>query len=344
MDTSYRILQVTPFFPPDRGGIANHASNLCSKLTLLGHRVSVVSPKRWGINISLESNDQTVFRLPSFYLPGWPYPTLRSVSVPLDFGRKLDSIIRTGKFDIIHAHGHHYPITWMAIASASKYDLPCVLTLHGMFALNPTVFGGKTMLETLFNKYAFTKILAKVNAVIGLTRQVTEYAMAFGERSTKYSTIPNGVDTDKYKENLKRKKAFRKKYNLDENNIVILFCGRFERVKGAMEFATAISNIVNKTPTGLQIVMVGEGSLESKLKSIVDGLHQIQVLSWRPAEEIHELYIASDIFVIPSRFEALPIAMIEAMNAGLHVIYTAVGGIPDVLENCAKNNDQEFVS
>jgi glycosyltransferase involved in cell wall biosynthesis len=246
----------------------------------------------------------------------------------------LDSIVRTGKFDIIHAHGHHYPITWRAIASAAKYDIPSVLTLHGMYALNPAVFGGKTKLETLFNKYIFTRILSKATSVIGLTKQITEYARQYGGGSTTYYTIANGVDTTAYIENLKRKKEYRKKYDISEDNIVILFSGRFEHVKGILEFANAVKSIVKDVPK-LRIVIVGEGTLESRVKSILGGLDQTQVLSWRPSEEIHELYIASDIFVIPSRFEALPIAIIEAMNAGLHIVYTPVGGIPDILEKYA---------
>ncbi len=59
---------------------------------------------------------------------------------------------------------------------------------------------------------------------------------------------------------------------------------------------------------------------------------QWDLFDWQPQEQIHELYIASDIFVLPSRFEALPLTIIEAMNAGLHIVYTPVGGVPEILE------------
>jgi glycosyltransferase involved in cell wall biosynthesis len=247
----------------------------------------------------------------------------------------LDSIIRIGKFDIIHAHGHHYPSTWRAIASAAKYDIPSVLTLHGMYALNPGVLGGKTRLEMLFNKYVFKGILNKTTSVIGLTKQITKYAMELGGASTSYYTIANGVNTATYSENLKRKKEYRAKYNIPADNIVILFSGRFEHVKGVLEFANAVRNIVNTQGFKLQIFLVGAGTLEEDVRSILHGLDQAHVLSWQPIEKLHEIYIASDIFVIPSKFEALPITIIEAMNAGLHIVYTPVGGIPDILEEYA---------
>jgi glycosyltransferase involved in cell wall biosynthesis len=204
-----------------------------------------------------------------------------------------------------------------------------------MYALNPGVLGGKTKLEMLFNKYIFTRILTRVTSVIGLTKQITEYAMEFGGGSTNYYTIANGVDTATYSENLKRKKEYRAKYNIATDSIVLLFRGRFEHVKGILEFASAVKSIIKKKSPKLQVFLVGGGALEEEVRSILHGLDQAHVLSWQPIEELHELYIASDIFAIPSKFEALPITIIEAMNAGLHIVYTPVGGVPDILEKYA---------
>src|SRR5215469_13025388 len=134
VQSNHNILHVTPFFPPDKGGIANHVSNLCLQLSKQGNNdIFVVAPRHIHSKSELaaeEGIEHAAIRIHSFYLLGWPYPTLRSVSIPLDFGFKIDSIIRKGSFDIIHAHGHHYPISWIAINSAHKHSIPCVLTLH----------------------------------------------------------------------------------------------------------------------------------------------------------------------------------------------------------------------
>jgi len=329
MSKTHKILSVTPFFPPDVGGIANHVVNLNNNLTRLNNKISIITPKHIGHKIS-ESNEyfKQVFRINSIYFPGWPYQTLRSVSIPIDLGLKISSIIQNGDFDIIHVHGHHYPISWLALNSAHKYDVPSVLTLHGMYALNPNVLGGKSLIEDCFNKYIFRKILSKTRAVIGLTGQITNYAKQFSEYS-KYFTIPNGVNTVLYKENMRRKSEYRQKYQIQQDSTVILFCGRFEKVKGVVEFAKAAKNIVKNN--GIEVVIAGGGSLEPYLLSILNNIDGIHLLKWQPSETIHELYIASDIFVIPSNFEALPLTIIEAMNAGLHIVYTPVGGIPDIL-------------
>src|SRR2546426_4368219 len=141
--SKYKILSITPFFPPDTGGISNHVINLNSNLVMEGHSVSIITPKRTGIKIpNVAGGFKQVFRINSVFLLGWPYPTLRSVSIPLDFGRKIDAVIRSENFDVVHVHGHHYPISWMALKSARKHRVPSVLTLHGMYALNPNVLGG----------------------------------------------------------------------------------------------------------------------------------------------------------------------------------------------------------
>lgn len=324
------VLSVTTFFPPTKGGIANHVFHVTKNLSEIGNPLSLITTKFNGRIPPYSEHFKNIYQLKSFFLPGWPYPTLRSFGIPKDFGSKIKSIIRNGDFDVVHVHGHHYPFSWLAVKWAKKYEIPVVLTLHGMYALNPNVIGGKTNIEKFLNKYFFKKIFSNINGVIGLTEQITNYSKIFTAPPTRYYTIPNGVDVPIYKENLKRKNEYREIYGLNKNSIVILFRGRFEHVKGILEFAKAAKKIVKNDK--IEIVILGGGTLETSLKTIIVGNNRIHLFDWQPYEKIHELYIASDVFVIPSRFEALPIALMEAMNAGLHIVYTSVGGVSDILE------------
>ncbi len=340
---NYKILTVTPHLPPDSGGIANHVFNLNINLVKLGNKVSVIAPKRITEQITeLEQNFDQVFRLSSIYFPGWPYPTMRSMSIPFLMGNEIQTIIKNGNFDIIHVHGHHYPISWIAIKAAHKFGIPCVLTMHGMYGLNPNVIDGRTKIEDLFNKYYFTKILSKTTAVIGTTEIVINYAKKFGKDSIKYFKISNGVNTLQFKENLKRKEEYRHKYNIDNDKLVILFRGRFEQVKGVIEFAKAAKKITKNK--NIEIILLGGGSLESSVKEILDGIERVHMLGWQPLEQIHELYIASDIFVMPSRLEAQGITVIEAMQAGLHIVYSPIGGIPETVKGYSAKTQLNEVS
>lgn len=328
------MLHVTPFYPPDKGGIAIHVSNICSILSSRGNEIHIAAARRWGRRINLAVEGDSLFSIPCFHLPGWPYPTLRSIGVPADLGRSLSELIKTGSFEIIHVHGHHYPLTWLAINSARESKIPVVLTMHGMYALRPDILGGKSRLEDAFNKLVFRRILDRSTAVIGLTNQITAYARNISNRPM-FVTIPNGVYSEIFRKNLERKFEYRNAYGIDDRALTILFIGRFEHVKGIIEIATAVKTLIQKKEKNIEVIIVGTGSLENELRSILNGIDHVRLLPWQPYEKLHELYIASDIFLLPSKFEGLPITVLEAMNAGLHIIYTPVGGVPEVLDGYA---------
>jgi glycosyltransferase involved in cell wall biosynthesis len=272
----------------------------------------------------------------SIYFPGWPYSTLRNFSVPVDLGLRINSIIKNSHFDIVHVHGHHYPISWIAIRSAYSHKIPTVLSLHGTYALNPKTYGGKSSLEDLFNKFVFRSILSKCNLVIGGTRQIIEYAKKYSVPSNRFMMIPNGVNTNNYVTNLTRKKEYRSKYHIDQDRIVILFVGRFDESKGALDFAKAARLLLKLYSGKFEVVIVGKGKLEPEIRSCLNGLDDSNIIGWQPANKIHEIYIASDIYVLPSKFEGLPLSIIEAMNANLHIIYSNVGGVGDILQGYSK--------
>ena len=322
---------VSTFFPPEMGGLAIHLLNLTRKLSELGHNISIIIPKQsYDKTSKYYEHFNNVYTLSSFFLPGWPYPTLKSVGIPKHFGSEINSIIQNGEFDIVHVHGHHFPFSWFAVKSAKKYGIPSVLTLHGMYALNSSSLGGKSMIEDFLNKYFFKKIFSNVDAIIGLTEQGTRYAQIFCNKSQAYFTIPNGVDIQLYEQNMNKKDEYRRNYKISPHSIVILFSGRLEQVKGILEFAEAAQKLVMNDR--IEVIIIGKGSLEIDLKKIVAGNDRIHFLGIKPVDEVYELYLASDILVLPSRFESLPLSVVEALNAGLHIAYSPVGGLVEVLK------------
>ena len=98
----------------------------------------------------------------------------------------------------------------------------------------------------------------------------------------KYFTIPAGVNTNVYKENIMKKNEYRIKYNLHHDSIVILFRGRFEHVKGIIEFANAVKNIIKYNNKKVEIVLVGEGSLDYYVQSILHDIDGVHLLKWQP--------------------------------------------------------------
>lgn len=333
------ILHVTPFYPPSIGGISNLVYNMCKQLNRLDLEIHVITSRNiMNHNYYKERETHKITEIDSIYLPGWPYSTLRNFSFPADLGFKLNSIIKPEIFDIVHVHGHHYPLCWIALHAAHKKNIPTVLSLHGTYALNPTRLGGKSSIEDLFNQYIFKNILLKSNLVIGGTNQIIEYARKYSSPYNKFRIIPNGVDLNRYRKNLGMKKQYREKFKISQTKIVVLYVGRFDESKGAANFARAAEILLRNHDNKFEVIMVGQGKLECEIRSITQGIKGIRILGWQSAENIHEIYIASDIYVLPSKFEALPLTVLEAMAADLHIIYSNVGGVNEILQGYSKKN------
>lgn len=325
---------ITTFFPPHVGGIEYHVLNLSKHLANKGHRITILTsllPKiKLGSHKMLDGIE--IVRIKTFFLPRWPYRSLSSVGVAFNAEKTMVGLVKEKDVDVIHAHGHHYPLTWSAINIAHKLSLPSVLTLHGMYALNPTNLLARAM-EEIFNLTVFRRELKKANAVIGLTPTITDFARRYGSSSNTYFTIPNGVDIEVFQENSKNKQYFREKYGVPERKVVILFRGRFSSVKGVLELAEA-ARVLAKKYNEMFFLFVGDGPLCVKLKQTLKSIKaSSKIIGWTPVSEIPELYIASDIYVLPSKWEALPITLIEAMTSFLHIVAMPVGGIPDVIAN-----------
>ncbi len=110
---------------------------------------------------------------------------------------------------------------------------------------------------------------------------------------------------------------------------VITFVGRLADQKNPLGLLEAFTHLSHGT-----LVMVGEGPLRRKVEHVVrrSALDQcVRLIDPRP--DIPDLLAASDIFVLPSRWEGLPLAIIEAMMAGLPVVATRVGGVPELVED-----------
>lgn len=318
-----QILFVTPFYPPDIGGIANHVSNLAKRLAKR-HDVNVVT---CGSKCRFKKKDALgIFELLSVSPPPYPYQTLSNFRMPFPHFI-LTRTLKSLEFDILHGHGHHYPVTWIALKKC-KLE-PSVLTMHGMYSLAPRDTYAKAF-EEVFNRTIFRSVLRTTSAVIGLTPTIVEYAKKYAENSIQSYSIPNGVDVDLYLNNLRKKTVFRMKFDLPQDKTIIAFVGRFVSGKGILEMVEASRHILKKRED-VFFLFVGDGPFKEYIRVAFSGLKNTKIIGWVPIEIIHEVYIASDILVLPSKWEALPITVIEAMAAQLHIITTPVGGIPDTL-------------
>jgi len=155
--------------------------------------------------------------------------------------------------------------------------------------------------------------------------------------------LHNGVDIDSFNPDIEVE-DIKKKYEL-EGKITVLFVGRLAKIKGVEYLLKALDLMVNEFGyNNMLFVLVGSPEFHAVDKSITIEEMLGFVRRYRlekniiftgslPMEEVRMLYVAADIFVLPSLGEGDPLVVPEAMASGKPIIGTKVGGIPQKIRD-----------
>jgi glycosyltransferase involved in cell wall biosynthesis len=324
---------VSTFYPPHIGGIEYHVENLSRELVKRGHHITILTSALSGLpSTALSHEGIEIIRVKGYFPLRRIYQPVSNQCFILNVSDTIHEVIKKKQIDIVHAHGHHYYLTWRTISASKKFGIPAILTLHGLDALNRCNTVARIG-EEIFNRTIFKRELNNLSALIGLTPHITDYAKKYGFVSKNCFSIPNGVNYALFNANIENKIIYRKKHGIGLDKTVILFRGRFSQIKGVCELAEAAKEVVRENNQAF-FVFVGGGPLVSELTKALKTIKaNSKILDWTPENVIHELYIASNIFILPSKSEALPLTILEAMAAQMNIIATPVGGIPEILRN-----------
>jgi glycosyltransferase involved in cell wall biosynthesis len=149
--------------------------------------------------------------------------------------------------------------------------------------------------------------------------------------ATRYVTIYNGIPPLELPPRDAARAALRAELGLPATAVLSLTTGRLHPVKGHADVIPAVAPLVEQWPQ-LHFVWAGEGEqrplLEAKLATHNLTSH-IHLLGNRA--DVPHLLAASDLFLMPSQWEGISVAILEAMAAGLPVVATAVGGTPELV-------------
>jgi glycosyltransferase involved in cell wall biosynthesis len=143
--------------------------------------------------------------------------------------------------------------------------------------------------------------------------------------------IHNGVDASRF-ESLGAREDVRSSLVLADEDFVWLTIGRLAEQKAYPNLIRAFSTVLEEVPTS-KLLVVGRGPLRAELESLVraSGLQaSISFLGFR--RDVPSVLSAADAFVMASRYEGMPNAIMEAMASGLPVVATDVGGVPDLIQ------------
>lgn len=224
---------------------------------------------------------------------------------------KLIFIILKEKPDVIHTH--RYSLMYTLIPSIILGVKVKVHTIHSVANKEVPKFG--QFIYKLAFKY-FDVIPVSLTSRINVS--VKELY------SIDSQVILNGINLEKYK--------VKKDYSLNET-IKFVHIGRFNDVKNHNLLIDAF-NIMQNGFMNMELHLFGDGDLFNSIKEKVNKLNlEKKVYFYGIRDDIPSLLSSFDVFVLTSKWEGLPLTIIEAMSSGLPIIASEVGGIPDIVKN-----------
>lgn len=304
------IAMVTALYPPSIGGIQSHTQHLARKLVRRGLEVHVVTRELPGAPRSEVTDGVHVHRTGT--------GTLTFVAGAL---HKLHAL--RSRFDVLHAHQLLSPAT-VAIA--------CRLFSDKRILLNPHASGDVGDVQSLRRHGFLGEVrlaLARraADAFIAISQPIRAELEAAGVPPAAIRDVRNGVDVDGFRPAQEGERAaLRRALGLPEGPLVVS-AGRIAREKGVDVLVAAWPQVVRSVPAA-RLCIAGDGAERAALSQALP-----EALWLGGVADVGPYLRAADAFVLPSRTEGMPVALLEAMACGLPCVATAVGGTVEVIED-----------
>ena len=147
--------------------------------------------------------------------------------------------------------------------------------------------------------------------------------------------IPNGIAVERFVRagSIEGRSEWRRKAGISDDRILFLCAARFFEQKNHRMLLNAFAAVARQIPTAL-LLLAGDGGLQPELEQLTGQLNisdQVRFLGRR--EDMPEVLAAADVFTLASHWEGNPLSVMEAMAAGLPVVATSVGGVPELVEH-----------
>lgn len=223
--------------------------------------------------------------------------------------------LQAARPDIVHTHGYHADVLFRPVAQ--RLGLPVVATVHGF-----TIGGLKNQLFEWLQR----RSLRHMDAAVAVSRPLADRLARSGVPTPPLLVIPNAYRAPG---SFLEQHEARQQLGLSLDAKVIGWVGRVTPEKGP-EVAIEALNLLRAS--GAVLSIIGRGRMEPALRSRLTQLGLEQQVRWQGAiPDAWQLFRAFDVFCLSSHTEGTPIALFEAMAAGVPVVATTVGGVPDVV-------------
>jgi phosphatidylinositol alpha-mannosyltransferase len=298
------------------GGVQTHILDLSASLAAMGHDVTVIAPL-----VSRNTNERRAASgrptVPVIHVGKGHLISINKTVLEISFAcgneaKKLDRLMRSTAFDVVHLHTPLNP--FLPMQALGRSTTANVATFH---AVPPDTASGPA--QRLLNRIFSRRVIAKLDGVI-LASAVQEDLRLTG------TVIPPCTD-------LRRFQAAQPDQRLAGDLINILFLGRLELRKGAMLLLRAHAGLSRKG-LPVRLLVAGDGPERKQLERVVDetGIPNVVFLGRVDHGDVPRLYATCDIFCAPSLYaEGFGIVLTEAMASGKPIVAAANAGYRTVL-------------
>ncbi len=228
------------------------------------------------------------------------------------------TIVKSIRAQLMHTQGYFADIIGAVVSRLLQ--LPHVSTCHGFVATDRRL--------KLYNSLDYMA-LKSCDRIIAVSEDIRHALTGNGIDAKRIAVIPNSVGNGAQRD----RSEIRQALGLAKEGAIIGYAGRLSPEKG-VNFLLQAAQILKNSRRAFSVVIAGEGSERDALQRMAEEKDLEETIIFTGFQEDVEPWLkASDIFVLPSLTEGTPMALLEAMSLGLPVIASAVGGVPDIIEN-----------
>jgi glycosyltransferase involved in cell wall biosynthesis len=307
-------LRIIHCFRSPVGGIFRHVRDLAERHSQQGHAVGIVCDSSTG-----GAYEDALFESirPHLALGLTRLPMQRSIS-PSDLSAGIKSYreIKALRPDVLHGHGAKggaYARLAGTFLRASGYCVARFYSPHGgSLHYDPGSTKGRVF-------FAIERFLERLTdrLVFVCDYEGNVYARKIGAPRTAAQTVYNGLRPSEFEP-----------VGLSEPAVDFLYIGMMRDLKGPDVFIDAFVEAERLSGRPLSALMVGDGDDKPRYQSTLQTLGLADRVTMRPAMPAREAFAMARTVVVPSRAEAMPYIVLEAVAGGKPVIATRVGGIP----------------
>jgi len=281
----------------------------------LAHRSELQPSKRDGIAIRYA---------------GWLFPPkVGRVLYPAFFGfsmlRELRWIERVDPACVLVGWAYPDAVGWMALTRLFRLRVPVLIMAYGsdvnVHAAHAT--------HAAQLRWAAARCAGMIFVSEGLRRRAIE----LGVPAHKTFVVYRGVDTERFAPIPKLEACGQ--INVSPQRRRVLFVGNVQRSKGTRELLKAFTTVAREYDD-VDLVLVGDGDDAAVLRVQAESVGlaaRVQFVGRKPHAELRPWFGAAELLCLPSHNEGLPNVVLEAMAAGIPVVATDVGGIPEAVTN-----------